>query len=204
MVEWLKQYRQLSERRAARLLSIHRSTLRWKSQKEEQEALRCRLKELAATRVRDDYRRLTVLLKREGWSVNAKRVYRLYKEEGLIVGTKQRKKLARQTRVSVAEASAPNQRWSMDFVQARLVDGRWFRVLTVVNQFTRGCVLLYADLSMSGAKVAEALEPVVRQRGKPQSITCDNGTEFASRALDVWCGSSKMAPREFQAAFDQR
>jgi Integrase core domain len=71
-------------------------------------------------------------------------------------------------------------------VQARLVDRRWFGVLTVVDQFTREGVLLYADLSMSGAKVAEALEPIVRQRGKPQSITCDNGTEFASRALDVW------------------
>jgi putative transposase len=129
-------------------------------------------------------RRLTVLLKRDGWPVNAKRVYRLYKEKGLIVRTKQRKKLARYVRVSVTEASAPNQRWSMDFVQARLVDGRWFRVLTVVAQFTRECVLLYADLFMSGAKVAEALTLVVRQRGKPQSIPCDNELN-ASRFLQI-------------------
>lgn len=102
-MEWLKEYHHLSERRAARLLSRHHSTLRWKSKKEEQEALRWRLQELAAIRVRYGYRRLTVLRKREGWQVNAKRVYRLYKEEGLIVCTKQRKKLAHHARVSVAD-----------------------------------------------------------------------------------------------------
>jgi putative transposase len=74
----------------------------------------------------------------------------------------------------------------MDFVHARLTDGRWFRVLTVVDQFTRECLLLYGDLSMSGVKVAAALEPVIRKRGKPQLITCDSGSEFASRALDAW------------------
>ena len=94
--------------------------------------------------------------------MNAKRIYRLYTEEGLIVRTKPRKKLASRNRVSAGSATAPNQRWSMDFVHARLTDRRWFCVLTVVDQFTRECLLLHTDLSMTGVKVAPALEPVVR------------------------------------------
>ena len=145
-----------------------------------------RLQELAASRVRFGYRRLTVLLKREGWAVNAKRIYRLYTEEGLTVRMKQRKKAASRQRVPQGLATAPNQRWSMDFVSDRLVDGRWFRVLTVVDQFTRECLPLLADSSLSGEKVAAALECVVGERGAPQSITVDNGSEFASRAMDAW------------------
>lgn len=145
-----------------------------------------RLRELAASRVRFGYRRLTVLLKREGWAVNAKRIYRLYSEEGLTVRTKQRKKAASHQRVPQGLATRPNHRWSMDFVSDRLVDGRWFRVLTVVDQFTRECLLLLADSSLSGEKVAAALECVVGDRGGPKSITVDNGSEFASRAMDTW------------------
>jgi len=99
-----------------------------------------------------------VLLKREGWAVNAKRIYRLYTEEGLTVRTKQRKKAASRQRVPQGLATAPNQRWSMDLVSDRLVEGPWFRVLTVVDQFTRECLLLLADSSLSGEKVAAALE----------------------------------------------
>ena len=145
-----------------------------------------RLRELAASRVRFGYRRLTVLLKREGWAVNAKRIYRLYTEEGLTVRTKQRKKTASHQRVPQGVATAPNQRWSMDFVSDRLADGRWFRVLTVVDQFTRECLLLLADSALSGEKVAAALEGVVGERGAPKSITVDNGSEFTSRAMEAW------------------
>jgi putative transposase len=145
-----------------------------------------RLRELASNRVRFGYRRLTVLLKREGWRVNAKRVYRLYTEEGLTVRTKYRKKTASRSRVQQGLATAPNQRWSMDFVSDRLVDDRWFRVLTVVDQFTREWLLLYGDRALSGEKVTAELERVVRERGVPTSITVDNGSEFASRAMDVW------------------
>ena len=145
-----------------------------------------RLRELAASRVRFGYRRLTVLLKREGWAVNAKRIYRLYSEEGLTVRTQSRKKAASRQRVPQGLATAPNQRWSMDFVSDRLVDGRWFRALTVVDQFTRECLLLLADSSLSGEEVAGALERVVAERGGPNSITVDNGSEFASRAMDAW------------------
>ena len=163
-----------------------RASLRYQSHRDPQEALRMRLRELAATRVRFGYRRLTVLLRREGWPVNAKRIYRLYTEEGLTVRTKHRTKAAGRARVPQAVATAPNQRWSMDFMSARVADGRWFRILTVVDQFTRECVCLRADQSLTGEKVAQALEPVVAQRGAPRAITVDNGSEFASRVMDAW------------------
>ena len=136
--------------------------------------MRVRLRELAGSRVRYGYRRLTVLLKREGWEVNAKRIYRIYTEEGLIVRTQKRKERAQRQRVPLGQAVRPNHKWSMDFVLQRLPDGRWIRVLTVVDQFTRECLTLFADTALSGEKVATA-----------QSITVDNGTEFASKAMDL-------------------
>ena len=163
-----------------------RSSQRYRSRRDPQHPLRRRLKELAATYVRYGYRRLTVFLRREGWAVNAKRIYRLYTEEGLIVRTKVRKKMARRQRVSTAAATRPNQCWSMDFVSDKLADGRSFRILTMVDQFTRECLGLAVDGSMNGAKVVEALNRVMGSRGAPESITCDNGSEFAGRALEAW------------------
>jgi putative transposase len=128
-----------------------------------------------------------VLLRREGWPVNAKRIYRLYREEGLIVRTKQRKKMARRERSPRAVATRPNECWSMDFVSDKLADERSFRILTVVDQFTRKCVWLEADRSMTGTKVVAALTKASLERGSaPVSITCDNGSEFASKALESW------------------
>jgi putative transposase len=150
-------------------MAIGRSTVRYQSRADDQEALRQRLRELAAARVRFGYRRLTVLLKREGWNVNAKRIYRLYKEEGLIVRTQKRRKAASRARVPLGQATQPNQRWSMDFVSDRLADGRWFRILTVVDQFTRECIVLLADRSMSGEKVSRALDQAIMVRGAPES-----------------------------------
>jgi putative transposase len=161
-------------------------TLRYQHHRDPQEALRIRLRELAGSRVRYGYRRLTVLLKREGWEVNAKRIYRLYTEEGLIVRTQKRKQRAQRQRLPQGQAICRNQKWSMDFVAQRLVDDRWIRVLTVVDQFTRECLVLHADTGLSGKKVAAALDTIVAERGAPQSITVDNGTEFASKAMDVW------------------
>jgi len=150
-----------------------------------------RLRELAASRVRFGYRRLTVILRREGRRVNPKRVYRLYTEDGLTVRTKVRKKLARRSRGLTPKATRPTQKWSMDFLSAKLLDGRWFRVLTVIDQFTRECLALVADSALNGQRVALALSQVVGERGPPQSITADNGSEFAGRAMDAWsyqCG----------------
>jgi putative transposase len=163
-------------------------TLRYQSRKVFDEVLRHRLRELAGTHVRYGYRRLTVLLRREGWHVNAKRIYRLYREEELIVRTKQRRKMARRQRATrTAVAARPNHCWSMDFVSDKLADGRSFRILTVMDQFTRECVGLEADRSMTGMKAAQVLERAKQDRsGLPESITVDNGSEFCSRALEAW------------------
>jgi putative transposase len=165
---------------------VHNGTLRYQSIRDRQDALRQRLRELAAVRVRFGYRRLTVLLKREGWRVNAKRIYRLYGLEGLEVRTKPRKKLASRARVPLPAPTRPNERWSMDFVSARTVDGRWFRTLTVIDVYTRESLALVADRSLTGVKVAAALTPLVHRRGTPTAITVDNGGEFVSRAMDAW------------------
>jgi putative transposase len=154
--------------------------------RDRQDALRQRLRELAAVRVRFGYRRLTTLLRREGWPVNAKRIYRLYALEGLAVRTKRRKKLASGVRVALPAATRPNERWSMDFVSARLADGRWFRMLTVIDLYTREFLALVADRSLTGIKVAATLSHVLRRRPAPLAITVDNGGEFVSRAMDAW------------------
>jgi putative transposase len=167
-------------------MGLDRSTLSYQSRRDPQAALRVRLRELAASRVRFGYRRLTVMLRREGWAVNAKRVYRLYTADGLAVRTKVRKKIARRARVPAPVATRPNERWSMDFVAARFHDGRWFRVLTLVDQFTRECPLLLPDRSLSGAKVALALAKVIAERGVPRSITVDNELSKKARAASEY------------------
>jgi putative transposase len=186
LAEWTQQVYELSQRHAARLIPIPRMTLRYEHHRERHEALRARLRELAGSRVRYGYRRLTILLQREGWAVNAKRIYRLYAEEGLKVRTRTRKERAQRQRLPQGQAVRRNHKWSMDFVAQRLADGRWIRVLTVVDQYTRECLTLLADVALSGEKVATALDQVVALRGTPQSITVDNGTEFASKAMDHW------------------
>lgn len=167
-------------------------TLRYEHHRDPQEALRVRLRELAGSRVRYGYRRLTVILKREGWQVNAKRIYRLYTEEGLIVRTQRRRERAQRQRLPQGQAVRRNHKWSMDFVAQRLPDGRWIRVLTVVDQYTRECLTLFADTALSGEKVAAALDRIVALRGAPQSITVDNGTEFASKAMDIWAYTNSV------------
>ena len=178
---------QISARRAARLVKVPWTTLLYKSRKERQEPLRRRLREIAATYVRYGYRRLTVLLKREGWKVNAKRIYRLYEEENLKVRSVERKKIARRQRVPQAQAMRPNECWSADFVSDKLTDGRAIRILTVIDQFTRECVWLEADRSMNGPKVVAAMMRAIAERGSaPRSITLDNGSEFAGRVMEAW------------------
>jgi putative transposase len=186
LAEWAQTVYRLSQRRAAGLIPVHNGTLRYRSTRDRQEALRQRLRELAAVRVRFGDRRLTVLLKREGWRVNAKRIYRLYDDEGLTVRTKPRKKLASRARVPLPAPTRPNERWSMDFVSARTADGRWFRTLTVLDVYTRESLALVADRSLTGVKVAASLTPIVGRRGAPVAIMVDNGSEFVSRAMDAW------------------
>ena len=114
--------------------------------------------------------------------MNAKRVYRLYKQEELQVQSSKRANRARQVRVALPAASRPNQRWSMDFVSDRFADGRWFRILTVVDQYTRECLCVHAERSQNGRKVAEQLSQIVARQGTPESITSDNGSEIVGKS----------------------
>jgi putative transposase len=182
LARWAQEAYQIGARRSARLLRVPWTTLIYKSRKKPQEPLRRRLREIAATYVRYGYRRLMVLLKREGWKIGAKRVYRLYDEENLKVRSVERKKIARRQRVPQAQASGPNQCWSADFVSDKLTDGRTIRILTVIDQFTRECVC-----SMNGPKVVAALTLAITERGAgPRSMTLDYGSEFAGRAMEAW------------------
>lgn len=156
-----------------------------------------RLRELAAARPRYGYRRLHVLLRREGWHVNAKRVLRLYREEGLLVRTKRRRKTVCQSRLELPPATQPNERWSLDFMADSRHDGRRFRVLTVLDQFSRECVALHASASIPAAAVTEILDQAIAERGAaPDSLRVDNGTEFTSRHFDA-CAWAKNLTLDF-------
>jgi putative transposase len=126
------------------------------------------------------------MLRRAGWHVNTKRVYRIYREEQLQVRTAKRAKRPACLRVALPQPAWPNQRWSMDFVSDRFVDGRWFRILTVVDQYTRECLCAHADRAQTGPKVVEQMRLLVTARGAPESITTDNGGEFAGKAMETW------------------
>jgi putative transposase len=190
LARWIQEaykYCKISERRAAHILGLAVNTLRYESCRPIQEALRLRLRELASTYVRYGYRRLTVLLRREGWQVNAKRVYRIYDEEQLTVRSVERKKISRRQRIPQGTATASNQCWSADFVSDKLTDGRTYRILTVVDQFTRECIALVADRCLRGSDVAAALSHAIAERGHaPTSITVDNGSEFSGRTMETW------------------
>lgn len=176
----------VSTRRSCRLIRINHATYYYRSLAKDLTALKMRLKELAETRRRFGYRRLHIMLQREGWKVNHKRIHRLYLEAGLSLRIKKRKKRASHLRVVLPSPTRPSERWSMDFVMDSLADGRKFRALTVVDVFSREVVLIEPDFSLTGRKVAEALDRVARHRSLPQFITVDNGSEFAGKDLDAW------------------
>src|SRR5690606_21280225 len=160
----------------------------YQSQRQSRDALRRRLKELAAVRVSWGYKRLHVLLRREGWLVNHKLVYRLYSEEKLALKRKRPKRrksaIPREVRPPVAQV---NERWAMDFVHDVLASGRTIRILAVVDVFSRGCVALVPRSSFRAEDVCRILSDAGERRGKlPELISVDNGTEFTSKALDHW------------------
>jgi putative transposase len=166
-------------------MMLNTSTYYYRSHKRDWGALARRIRELAMVRVRYGYRRITVLLRREGWEVNHKLVYRLYREQGLLVRTKGRRKIASGQKRARSEPGAADELWSMDFVMDRFEDGRPFRILTVIDVYTRECVALMAARSMSGGKVAAALEEAGKLRGElPSAIRVDNGTESERSADD--------------------
>jgi len=170
-----------------------RSTHRYLSTRDPQTALRLRLRELAGVRVAYGYRRLQVLLQGEGWHVNHKRVYRLYREEGLIMRKKvPRRRVASVKREIKPAAAARNDCWSMDFVSDQLFDGRKIRVLVVLENFTRECLALDASARIHGIDVVTTLERITRVHGFPKRIKVDNGPEFISKDLDRWAYWNKV------------
>lgn len=177
----------MSERHACRLLGLGRSTHRYRARKAERDnALLAKLKELAAKRMRFGYRRLTALLVREGIVANHKRVYRLYREEGLAMRIRQRRRIRWTGAVSNPVATRPNQRWSIDFVSDCVSSGRVIRMLTVVDDCTRECPAIDVDTSLGGWRVRRALDRIASERGLPEAIVLDNGPEFRGRALAAW------------------
>ncbi len=186
LVQFLRVGFNVSERRACRVVPIARSSHRYRSQAKDQTALRIRLRDLALSRVRYGYRRLQVLLQREGWHVNHKRVYRLYRLEGLSLRLKCRKKRVSGLRGPKPVATRPNECWSMDFMADRLVDGRPFRVLTLVDNVSRVSPALVAAGSLTGERVVAALDDLLAAGQRPQMLSIDNGPEFVSKALDAW------------------
>ena len=186
LVQFLRVGFLTSQRRACRALGVARSSCRYQSVAADQTPLRIRLRELAAARVRYGYRRLHILLQREGWQVNAKRIFRLYRVEGLSLRLKVRKKRASAARVIRPGAERPNERWSLDFVSDSLADGRRFRALTIVDNVSRVSPAIEADFSLPGTRVVSVLEGLAATYGVPDAISMDNGPEFISRAMDAW------------------
>ena len=177
---------EVSERRACMALGADRTSVRYQSHRPEDAATRVRLRELAFIRRRFGYRRLHILLKREGIVMNHKKLRRLYREERLQVRRRGGRKRALGTRAPMALPQGPNQRWSLDFLSDAMIDGRRFRVLAIVDDFTRECLVLIPDTSLPGLRVARELDVVIGIRGRPAMIVSDNGTEFTSMTMLRW------------------
>ena len=184
---------ELSERRACRMIGCVRMTVRYRSRRAADTELRERLRALAHERRRFGYRRLHVLLRREGFIVNHKRLFRIYREERLLVRRRGGRKRALGTRAPMLIPEWPNDRWSLDFVADQFIDGRRLRILVVVDDCTRECLALIADTSISGVRVARELDRLRGERGKPKTIVSDNGTELTSNAILRWADDHKIA-----------
>ena len=184
---------EVSERRACMTLSFPRSSHRYQSVRDPRAEIRLRLRDLAASRPGYGYRRLHILLRREGWNVNAKLVYRLYGEEGLAMRKKPpKRRRSVKRRENRTEASRRNECWSMDFVADRLFSGQRFRILTLVDNFSRESLATRAGQRLTGDDVVAVLEELVNSRGRPESIRVDNGPEFISKSLDLWAYWNKV------------
>jgi putative transposase len=187
MVDHVRAAWRVSIRRACRAVPVDRSTYHYRSKRPGQAPLSKRIKEIAATRVRYGYRRIHVLLRREGWVVNHKRVRRLYTEEGLQLRNKSPKRRVKaKLRDDRQTATGPNEVWAMDFVHDQLFDGRKIRVLTVIDTFTRLSPAIEVRQSFRGSDVVETLERASQDIGYPKTIRLDNGPEFISKELDLW------------------
>ena len=189
-----------SERRACGLIGMHRGSWRYRRRDRHEAALRARLRELAAERPRFGYRRLYIFLRREKagdgslqWPVNHKRVYRLYREEGLSMRCKRRKRFRAEARVPLALPTRANEVWTMDYTHDQMAGGRKFRTLNLMDGYTREALRIEPDTSLPGLRVVRVLEALREQRGTPAAIQVDNGTEFTSRIVDQWAYQNRVA-----------
>ncbi len=182
----------LSQRRACQLMGLSRCSFRYRARRQEDALVRERLKQLAREYPRWGYRFLGVLLGREGHMVNHKRVLRLYREEGLKLRPKKRRKVVSVQREKPQDTTGINQKWSMDFVSDTLSCGRRFRALTIVDCHSRECLALEVDTSLNGERVVRVLERLKETRGLPVVIQTDNGPEFTGHALDAWAYKNRV------------
>ena len=183
----------MSERRGCKAIGCCRMTVRYESTRPDDRDLRERMKAIAHERRRFGYRRVHILLKREGYMVNHKKLFRLYREEKLAVRRRGGRKRAIGTRAPMMIPLAPNERWSLDFVSDQLTDGRRFRILAIVDDCTRECLALVADTSLSGFRVARELDRLIIERDRPKMIVSDNGSELTSNAILAWADQSRVA-----------
>jgi putative transposase len=182
-----------SQRHACQLTGTARSTVRYHGRPREDAALRNRLRELAAQRPRFGYRRLHVLLQRAGIKVNHKRVERLYREEGLAVRRRRRKSLTRVLRGRPPAPQHANEQWALDFLEDGLASGRTFRLLSVIDVFTREALALEVDTSLPGSRVVRVLDRLIGERPQPTQLVLDNGPEMISRVLEAWAHQHAVA-----------
>ncbi|MBY5693634.1 IS3 family transposase [Rhizobium leguminosarum] len=191
-VTHLKAVMGLSERRACQIISADRKTIRYRSSRSPEVELRTKLRDLANERRRFGYRRLFVLLRRDGEPSGVNRIYRLYREEGLSVRKRKARRRAVGTRAPILVEAKANARWSLDFVHDQFACGRRFRVLNIVDDVTRECLAAIPDTSISGRRVARELTTLIERRGKPGMIVSDNGTELTSNAILAWSKDHKV------------
>ena len=177
----------LSERRACRIVGADRKMVRYRSCRPPDTELRARLRELANERRRFGYRRLFILLRREGEPSGVNRIHRLYREEGLSVRRRRARRKAVGTRAPMVVEAKANARWSLDFVHDQFANGRRFRILNIVDDVTKECLGAIPDTSISGRRVARELTAIINRRGNPGMIVSDNGTEFTCNAMLAWC-----------------
>jgi putative transposase len=184
----------VSVRRACAVVLLHRSGWYYRSKARDSSVLRKRMREIAQVRIRYGYWRIYTLLRREGWKDNHKRVYRLYREEGLNLRSKRpRRNKAAAHRLERNPCSSTDQCWSMDFVADQLFDGRRIRALTVVDNYSRQCLAIEVGQGIKGEQVVEVMERLRREQGRvPERIQVDNGSEFISKALDRWAYDNKV------------
>jgi putative transposase len=185
-VDVLREERRFGITRACGLAGISRSLYGYRSRRPVPAGLRERISELAGEKRRYGYRRIHILLRREGWRVNRKRTYRLYREAGLAVRRRKRKRIGLFERKPLPKPRAVNRSWSMDFIADGLIDGRKLRCLAIVDDYSRECLALEVDTSINGRRVAAVLERLGDLRGLPLSITVDHGPEFEGQVLDAW------------------